>query len=242
MMELTLMLIVLIWNYQQCIDAKISSVALIKSVTKTDPYTMKLYLSAWDADAGYNITNVCVVSQAAWTSKGAAWGKTNPVGTGPFVFASYQTDTVIKYTKNPNYWMPGQPYLDGINMVIIKDPVTRLAAFKAGEIDLMVDPTPDQAKDNMTNPKYALTVLHGSGSFRLGPDGGNATSPWANVKARQALGWAIDRQALVDAVFGGFGVPANQWNPPGTWANNPDLKGYTYDPVKSQSFVEGSRL
>jgi peptide/nickel transport system substrate-binding protein len=228
----------LTWNYQQCMDAKITSVALIKSVVKVDDYTMKLYLTSWDADAGYNITNVCIVSPTAWQSKGAAWGKLNPVGTGPFILASHQTDTLIKYTKNPNYWQPGQPYLDEIDMVVIKDAVTRLNSFKAGEIDVDIDPTFDQAKDLTTNTKYVVQVLHGSGSFRLGPDGGNPTSPLANLAVRQALGYAIDRQTLVDAVFAGFGIPANQWNAPGTWTYNPNITGYTYDPVKAAALLK----
>ena len=228
----------LLWNYQQCIDAKITSVALIKSVVKVDDYTMKIYLSSWDADAGYNITNVCIVSPAAWQKNGAAWGKLNPVGTGPFIIASHQTDTLIKYTKNPNYWQKGQPYLDEIDMVVIKDAVTRLNSFKAGEIDVDIDPTADQAKDLVSNTKYVVQLLHGAGSFRLGPDGGNPTSPWANLAVRQALGYAIDRQSLVDAVFAGFGIPATQWSAPGTWTYNPNITGYTYDPVKAAALLK----
>lgn len=227
-----------IWNYQLNIDNKSSNTALVKSLEKIDDYTIKVNLKEWDADAAFNVSSIYIVSPTAWQKNGKDWGMQNPVGTGPFKLASRQPDTLIKYVKNSDYWQKGKPSLDELDLVIIKDPVTRLAAFKAGEIDIDLDPTFDQAKDMKNDPKYTLQVDHGAGSFRLGPDGGNADSPMANIKVRQAIAYAIDRQALVDSVFNGFAVVATQWNPPGTWSYNTDLKGYAYDPEKAKSLLK----
>ena len=60
----------------------------------------------------------------------------HPIGTGPFKFVEYKPNEYIKVTRNPDYWKPGRPYLDGIEYTIIKDPSTAILAFIAGKFDM----------------------------------------------------------------------------------------------------------
>ena len=62
--------------------------------------------------------------------------RTHPVGTGPFKFIEYKPNEYIKVTRNPDYWKPGRPYLDGIEYTVIKDPSTAVLAFTAGKFDM----------------------------------------------------------------------------------------------------------
>jgi len=227
----------LIWNYQMNLDNKLSPTSLVKSMEKVDNYTVKVNLTAWDADATANVAGLYIVSPTAWQKNGKEWGMQNPVGTGPFVLASRQVDSNIKYKKNPNYWQQGKPYLDEIDFIIVKDDTTRFASFKAGELDMSLDPSVSQAQEVKNNPKYITQIDHAVGSFRLGPDGNNSDNPLSKKEVRQAIAYALDRQAIVDGALGGYGVVTNQWYPEGSWAYNPNIKGYTYDPAKAKQLL-----
>ena len=160
------------------------------------------------------------------------------MGTGPFKLASRQSDVNIKFVKNPNYWIKGKPYLDEIDYIIIKDPTTRLTSFKAGDIDVSLDPSIAQANEIKNDPKY--TVHRGIGfgnSNRLNPDGQNADSPFSKLEVRQAVACAIDKQSLVDGILGGYGTVTNQGFPSNSWVYNPNFKGYPYDPAKAKQLL-----
>lgn len=227
----------LIWNYKLEQDNKIARVAPITTIDKIDDYNIKIHINAYDADVDYNLLRLYIVSPTAWKANGKDWGIQNPVGTGPFKMVSHQPDASIKFVKNTDYWQKGKPYLDEIDFTIIKDDATRLASFQAGETDISLDPTIAQAQDIKKNPQYVLVDDPGVGSYRLGPDGNNPDTPTYKKEVRQAVAYAIDRQGIIDGVFGGYGVVATQWNPQGTWAYNPNLKGYSYDPEKAKQLL-----
>jgi peptide/nickel transport system substrate-binding protein len=58
--------------------------------------------------------------------------RSHPIGTGPFKFVEFKQNEYIKLTRNPDYWKPGRPYLDGIEYTIIRNVATRMLAFTAG--------------------------------------------------------------------------------------------------------------
>jgi peptide/nickel transport system substrate-binding protein len=226
------------WNYEWLMEKKTQAVAKVKSVEVVDPYTVKVNLKEFGSDIVYDISGIYVVSPTAWKQNGEDWGKHNPVGTGPFKFESRQREVNIKYVKFNDYWQKGKPYLDRIEFTIIKDGMTRLAAFKAGEIDISVSPSIAQAKELAKDPKYVVQRSPGcGGSYRVNPDGLNEDSPFAKLKVRQAVAYAIDRKALVDGILGGYGTVSYQHFPQGTWAYNPNLKGYPYDPAKAKQLL-----
>ena len=131
---------------------------------------------------------------------------TQGIGTGPFMLSgSYVPNDHVNYVKNPKFWKPGLPYLDGINYKIITDEQTRIAALKAGSIDGGVV-SPDNALS--INGYPGLTVLHNlTAAFRelqfTVKAGDN--KPWANKYVRQAINHAINRQNLIDKVYAGYG-------------------------------------
>src|SRR6516164_9946607 len=83
----------------------------------------------------------------------------HPIGTGPFKFAEFRPNETIKVVRNPDYWKPGRPYLDGIEYTIIKDVSTRLLAFIAGQDDVYFGVTIPQLKDVRSRMPDALCDL-----------------------------------------------------------------------------------
>jgi peptide/nickel transport system substrate-binding protein len=227
------------WNLEMLMANKASTVANVKSVDIIDDYTVRVNAASWIANIADNMLGSFMVSPTAWKTNGQDWGKQNPVGTGPFKLASRQRDVNIKYVKNTDYWMKGKPYLDAIEFDIIADKTTRVAAFKAGEIDMFLDPSTAQADELKKNPdKYVVwNQQGGQNTYCLGPAANDPNDPFSKLQVRQALGYAVDKQVLVNSVLGGYGTVATQQNPPGTWPYNPDLKGYPYDVAKAKQLL-----
>ena len=131
---------------------------------------------------------------------------TQGIGTGPFMLdGSYVPNDHVNYVRNPNYWKPGLPYVDGVNYKIVLDEQTRIAALLSGSIDGATISQPNAA-NLIGNPK--VTVLHNlTAAFRelqftIKP---GENKPWADKRVRQAVNFAINRANIITKVYGGFG-------------------------------------
>jgi peptide/nickel transport system substrate-binding protein len=147
--------------------------------------------------------------------------RTKPVGTGPFKFVAFDSNTVIRLAKNTDYWKPGRPYLDGIEMRIIGNRSTRLLAFSANEFDLtfVADVTPPLVGDIASrSPKAICRMVPTGVSTNLLVN--REKPPFDNPQLRRAMTLAIDRAsmneilALGKASLGGAMMPL----PQGAWA------------------------
>lgn len=131
---------------------------------------------------------------------------TQGIGTGPFMLnGSYVPNDHVNYVRNPHYWKPGLPYVDGVNYQIVLDEQTRIAALLSGSIDGATISQPNAA-NLIGNPK--VTVLHNlTAAFRelqftIKP---GQNKPWADKRVRQAVNFAINRANIITKVYGGFG-------------------------------------
>jgi peptide/nickel transport system substrate-binding protein len=131
---------------------------------------------------------------------------TQGIGTGPFMLnGSYVPNDHVNYVKNPNYWKPGLPYMDGVNYLIVLDEQTRIAGVLSGQLDGATISQPNAA-NLIGNPK--VTVLHNlTAAFRelqftIKP---GQNKPWADIRVRQAVNFAINRANIINKVYGGFG-------------------------------------
>jgi peptide/nickel transport system substrate-binding protein len=141
-----------------------------------------------------------------------------PIGTGPFKFVEFKPNESIKLVRNPDYWKPGRPYLDGIEYRIIKDVSTRLLSFIAGKEDVYFGVTMPQVKDvrtqvpqgicDMTIPNVARNLLVN-----------REVPPFNNPDLRRAMSLTLDRQAYVDTIADGQGAIGGAMQPPpeGVW-------------------------
>ena len=210
----------------------------IKSVEILDSHTARLHLDKWNNKLLVRMcTHAKIVSPKSFKEKGKKWCEKNPVGTGPFKFVKWEKDVIIKFERFDEYW-GGKPYLDGIEWHIIADPLTQLASFLSGEHHIMADISPKNAKE--LDKKGSFNIVATPGQYHsVHGDGGNADSAWSNVKVRQASAWAIDVEGLAKAVGEGYWTvcPKGQLAQPGGWSDNPEVKGYGYDPEKAKKLL-----
>ena len=228
------------WNLELAMTAKASGTEKFKSIDLVDPFTVRINLTEWDNTVLSNLAQSLgmMISPTAFKKNGEEWAAKNPVGTGPFQFVSWEKDIRTVYKKFDSYWQKGKPYLDGIEWVIMADPLTRMLSFKKGEVDVALSIA---AKDmsGLSQEGYVVSRRPPpSGVLCVAPDAANPNSPFANLKVRQATQHAIDTKTIAQTIFNGEAEPANQWIYKGHWAYNPSLKGYPYDPAKAKQLLK----
>jgi len=228
------------WNLELSMNAKAPGTDKLKSVDLVDPFTVRITLTEWDNTVLSNLAQSLglMISPTAFKKNGEEWAAKNPVGTGPFQFVSWEKDTKTVYKKFPGYWQKGKPYLDGIEWIIMPDPLTRILSFKKGELDIALSIAAKDMAD-LTKDGYIVTRRPPpSGVLCVCPDSANPNSPFAKLKVRQATQHAIDTKAIAQSIFNGEAEPANQWIYKGHWAYNPALKGYPYNPAKAKQLLK----
>jgi peptide/nickel transport system substrate-binding protein len=235
------------WNIEKFINAGRAELAGVSSIDIVDDYTIRINLETWDNTGMIGIAYFAgpQISPAAWESAGATdeardeWCISNPVGTGPFKFVSWEKDVAIKFERFDGYWQEGKPYLDGIEWHIIADPTVAQASFLAKEVDILWSVAPLAAKEIQAAGFDITELKTGLGLVMNGimPNSSDPNSPFAKLEARQAISYALDSQAIIDTQLYGFATATQQWGvPDGHWAN-PDFVGYPYDPAKAKELV-----
>jgi len=162
--------------------------------------------------------------------------KYHPVGTGPFKFVSFQRDVNLKYVRWDGYWQAGKPYLDGVEFVYIADPMVMMASFKAGEGNVLLSVEPKDAQSLESTGKYAISKCL-SGMQGLVGDGSHPESPFANLKVRQAIEFAVNREPVCKAVGAGYFEATDQSCAKSNWGYNPTPSPYKYDPAKAKTLL-----
>lgn len=155
-----------------------------------------------------------------------------PVLTGPFMWGEWKKGQSLKLVKNPNYWEQGKPYLDSVTWSVIPDSNTRKLMLQGGQID--INDTPDWSSFASLESSPGVKV-HAFPSTQIDYVSMNEDrEPFADVHVRRAIAYAIDREALVDAVLFGNGEPANSLLSPGTPFYDKDADGPQYDVAKAK--------
>jgi peptide/nickel transport system substrate-binding protein len=142
----------------------------------------------------------------------------HPIGTGPFKFVEFKPNEVIRVTRNPDYWKPGRPYLDGIEWTIIKDLSTRTLAFIGGRGDLLFGVTIPQVKDIRNQAPQALcdeVMANVNRNLLVNRD----KPPFDNPDIRHAMSLTLDHQAFMDILYEGHASIGGAMEPPpdGLW-------------------------
>jgi peptide/nickel transport system substrate-binding protein len=163
--------------------------------------------------------------------------QTTAVGTGPFMWGTYTKDTETVLNANPTYWESGLPKLASLDYKILPEDSSRLAAVRTGEIQLttLIDPISVEAAAKSDGVQ---TLTQDTTDYYL--LGLNcAKAPFDNPKVRQALSLAIDRQAIIDAVFFGQGKVSGPIVPTlGDWAQPLDkVPNYTVDTDQAKALL-----
>jgi peptide/nickel transport system substrate-binding protein len=165
----------------------------------------------------------------------------HPVGTGPFKLAEYQKDTRTVLEKNPEFWMPGQPYLDRVIMRPITTDSTRLTELRAGGVQ-MAEALPLQ--DIVRLRQTQAVIVSEKVGFRWEYFGFNLRNeyPGRSKRFRQAFQWAIDREALHKIAYFGTGSIGFDGILPGSPFFDGSYKPYTRDVEKAKRLIGESGI
>lgn len=227
------------WNLDQYRGGGRPELKKLASVDVVDDYTVRLNLSVFDNTIVTSLGNTGdagrMISPTAFNTNGKAWCEKNPVGTGPFQFVSWQKEVAIKWKRVDGYW-DGKPYLDGIEMLRIADATVQLMAFKAGDLHMLI-PDPKDAKSLEKDGKYNFAVPPEGQVPALAGYAKDPKSPFADLRVRQALSYAVDVKTVCNAFGLGYWKFQNQWAMPGTWGYNPNVVGYPYNPQKAKDLL-----
>ena len=214
----------------------------VASMSKTDPLTFVMVLKKPDPDLLIKIAMpfASVLSQEH-ADKLMAAGQASminqqPVGTGPFVLKRYQKDAQIRYAKNKDYWNAKDVKVDNLIFAITTDASVRYQKMKAGECHIMAFPKPQDIAAMKADPALKVDTAPG---FNIGYLGYNMEKTLtAKLEVRQALDMAINRKAIIDAVYQGQGQEATNPFPASLWSYNPTLKNAAYNPEKAKELLK----
>ncbi len=191
------------------------------------------------------INNAAIVSKKAADDHGEDWLKTNAVGTGPFKFVSFASGDKLVVTKNESYWQMGAdgkplPYADGATYRVIIEATTQFNEMRAGTADFMQN-VPGRnvaAAKQIATARYIESPFAGSKrQFFF-----NAIKPpfKDNLKLRQAIEYAIDRDAMAKALGQGIGIPLPYEFVPGAIGYDNTVPAYGLDLDKAKTLIKES--
>src|SRR5262249_12849522 len=173
--------------------------------------------------------------------------RTKPIGTGPFRFVEFRPNEVVKTERNPDYWKPGRPYLDGIEWQIMPELATRNLAFIAGKHDIASPygttvPLLEEVKRQAPHAQCVLTSTNVSRNLIINPE----KPPFDKLELRRAVALTLDRKAFIEIIQQGQGdIGATMLPPPeGLWGMPPEMLATlpSYDPDIGKNRAEARRI
>ena len=222
-----------VFTYRRIIDEELSNVDKLSAVTDirpVNPTTVTLRLKQPTPNLLTNLggfKGMAIVQRKNVESGQIA---THPIGTGPFAFESQKSGDSITLTANPTYW-GGAPKVSGLIFRFISEPSTALSALQAGEIDWTDSIPPQRVNQLKDDDSVELAVTPSNDYWYLALN--EARKPWSDVRVRQAIAYAIDRDAIVAATSYGTAAKNELAIPKGSfWYTDYARYGYDIEQAK----------
>ena len=216
----------------------------IAKVEKTGPLTVVFTLKSVDAAFVQNIAmNFASILSAEYADQLLKTGKFSdinqkPIGTGPYAFQRYQKDSQIRYKANAQYWDPSKVKLDQLIFAINTDASVRVQKLKKNECQVTLNPRPADLAGLKQDSK--LKVIEEPG-YNLGYITYNVThKPFDQLEVRQAMDMAVNKKAIIQAVYQEAGQLAVNAMPPTQWSYDDSIKDAPYDPEKAKAMLKAA--
>lgn len=214
---------------------------IVKDIEKIDDFTIKLKL---DAPYPLILRQISyfwnIVPEGYLKEVGEEGFANHPMGTGPFMFVEWKKGDRLVYEANPDYWEAGLPKVAKIIFRPIPESSTRMAAIKTGEMDIVSRLSSEEAAMLKGVPNVNVIEYPVDRVFYLTFN--NLTSgkglPTENPLVRQAMNYAVDIDAIIDALFSGHGKPVNGFFVPTNLGYDKTLKPFGYDPEKAKKLLK----
>ena len=223
------------WTYESLMaedfqSAKKSGYASVASIEAPDAQTVIFRLSEPNGGLFDNL-NLGIVPQGTDTNT----AKTAPISTGPYRVTNFRTDEVVELEASP-HWHRGVPAIKNVAVRIIPDDTTRVLELRRGTIDLEINAIPfENVAEFEKSPEHKVVKKPGSVWQYLAF---NLKDPiLSNLKVRQAIAHAIDRERIVRDLLRGHGVPTESMFAQGHWARAENLPTYPYDPARAKQLL-----
>ena len=221
-------------------DNKLKRYTLYKNIAKTEAldantvrFTLVEPFSAFINSLAH--PSAVIISPAALTKYGSKGIAQNPVGTGPFKFVEWKATDYLKVSKWDGYWKKGYPKVDSITWRPVVDNNSRSAIMQTGEANFTYPVPYEQTELLKSKPNLEVTaapsIVHRYLSLNT------QQKPFDNPKVREALNYAINKEALVKVVFNGYAIPAEGVIPKDV-AFSTKLGPWPYNPVKARELLK----
>lgn len=226
---------------------------LVDRIEKVDAYTVRVKLKIQWVTFDITLTDRRIMPRAMMTNpefRGAA----HPIGTGPFMFSSWDRERSLVVKRNPNYWRhdgAGRrlPYLDEIEFEPIGDDAAKESALKTGDVDMALMPSASDVLNRFRYEPGYTALLDGDTDHTLvalntapstSPDPAKPKfNPLSNLHARRAIAYGTDARALANRVAPGLKTDTQMFRPGSPWALLEGHTGYyPFDPDKARQEVE----
>ena len=209
---------------------------IIESVSEVDAKTVRITLKRPYAPllSMLAIPPFSIISPTTFAAKMSDF-KFEPVGTGPFKFVEWRRDDRIALRRNDSYW-GGKPTLDKIVFRAIPDNAARLLEIEQGNIQVLENPDPENLPTIRANASLKVYEQAGMNVGYLAMNFDH--KPLDDVRVRRAINYAINKQAIVDGLYGGTAVVAKNPIPPTIWGYNDAVQDVPYDPDAAKALLK----
>jgi len=212
----------------------------IKDILALNDSTVKFILHQPNATFLYILSMefVAIVSPTAM----AKWDQEftrHPVGTGAFRFVDWEENGTLTIEANPDYW-DGRPHLDKVVFVSAMQASDRVSKLLSGEFDMIESPGPERMQELESNAKIKFFKQPGVNIAYLAMNMNK--KPFDDIRVRKAIVYGINREKLVQEVYGEFGRPAKNPIPPMLLGYNDDIRPTSYDPAASKKLLSEAGL
>jgi peptide/nickel transport system substrate-binding protein len=212
-------------------------VGIIASVEKVDPSTVRFTLKKPSPDFLVLMGGdkyMGIMQKDSELADPKEYGQSIVVGTGPFKFKEWKKGSHLTLVRNDDYWGP-PALVDQVVYRAIPEASTRMVAMRAGEIDVLLAPTLKDVRQYQNDRNFKV----------LTADGGNmklfifntARAPFNDLRVRQAMAYAVNREEIVEAIYYGYASVAHDLLPPWNAAHDPSRKYYPYDPERAKKLL-----
>jgi ABC-type transport system substrate-binding protein len=217
-------------------DLQSGKVKSLDSIKVIDPLTVSITLKypftpfLSQIATGYG----SIYPREACAAAGKDWAQ-KPIGTGPFKVAKWERDSILVLEKNPGYFEKGLPIPDAVEYIVMPDRATEELEFESGRMHWMTLPTDRYSRYAESKWKDYIVETKPYDTYYLALN--TTWGPLKDVRVRQAISLAIDRERFVKQVMEGHAKVANSFLPPGIPGYDPSLPPLEYNPAKAKKLL-----
>ncbi len=210
-----------------------SLVAIVASVERVDDLTVEFATKRPVASLPTDIAGVWIVPPGAWQQKGEVEFAKSPVGSGPFVVSRW-TANEVALVANPLSWR--RPMVAGLTFIEVPDDSARLSAFLSGAIDVAIQTSPD-GFDAIAGAGGRVLATPAGTVYTLALNTERPGSPFADVRVRRAMNYAVDKDQIARVLYRGRVQPSGQPASSITAGFDPKIAPYPYDPARARALL-----